>query len=213
MGIEVTMTSSTKLLTVITGTRGRWTTITTPEDTQLILAAATTNYSNAASFSVRLDARIGIMKFDLTSIPATKKIVSADLYLYSSTAPTSNATLTAYSILAANSDMVFAEMTWNIRKTGTAWAGDTGGDGGADAGCTVSGTDHNATVLGSVVFVGGSANGTEMVMSLNTAMVEAWLTNNYGLVMKSDLAESPTIHSQQSATEAYRPKLKIKYTP
>lgn len=207
------MNSKQKLLTILTGTRGKWATITSVEDSYNNSSDPTENYSTTGSIRLRPGIRYGIMKFDLSSIPAGATILNAQLLLTVSTAISVDSIISVYPILAANSDMVFAEMTWNIKKTGTAWAGDTAGDGGSDGGCSVSGTDYNATAIGSVTAI-ANLNDTQYTIILDKVGINAMFANNYGVVLQhSSAGNSMSIHSVQTVTEAYRPTLKIKYTP
>ena len=104
------------------------------------------------------DRRISLIKFDLSSIPDGATIDSATIYFYESYHFGAQAyTGTLYRIKAANSGWAegtknaaaaaAGESCWHALASDgasgitTAWAGDTGSNGGTDAGCSVSGTD------------------------------------------------------------------------
>lgn len=201
-----------RLLTVFGGVKKTTVIITTPDDAYLNSTAATTNYVSSTTLLIRKGVRNAILKFDLSTIPSGSKIVKATLNLYCQAAPSENSTINVHPILVANNDMVFAEMTWNLKKTGTAWAGDTAGDGGADAGCSVSDTDYLATSIGSCLFTTTDSNGTKYTFNLTPSAIETLMANNYGLVLiSSSVTATSTIHSQESVTEGYRPTLEIVY--
>lgn len=170
----------------------------------------------AASFAVRSAAnlrRIALLKFDVSSIPAGSTINSATLTLW--TLASVGSTFTLNNILAANSAWIEAA-TWEYAVPSTVrWAGDSGGDAGTDGGCSVSGTDYSATSLGGFTNISGESADTQYDITLDVTQVTAWLTANYGFVIRST-AGSNGISSWRSsdyATDATkRPKLVIVYT-
>jgi len=210
------MNTPKKILLVL-GNVNKKIVITSVEDTYVIQSSPTLNVHTSATLALRVSAtaqRHPILKFDLSTIPANSKIISAILNLYTNTVPVgANNTLTVYPILVANSDMVFTEMAWNIRKTDTAWAGDTGGDGGADGGCFVSGTDYDSTSIGSCVFPTGAVQGTRLICLLNKDTVQGWLTNNYGIIILPSSTETMALFSVNNVdgNAIYRPTLEITY--
>lgn len=157
--------------------------------------------------------RQSLLKFDVSSL-AGFTVISATLYIYNLTVLSGNQTFTLNSILVANSGWVEGE-TWNYANPSTVrWAGDTGADGGTDAGCSVSGTDYNATALGTLTHTSNDPADTEYAITLNVAQVQAWVNgSNYGLVVRRTSAGS----NMQWRTSDYatditkRPKLVIEY--
>jgi hypothetical protein len=130
----------------------------------------------------------------------------------------------AHRILAANasfSDAGFAvaastgETSWNYRVHDTArWAGDSGSDGGTDAGCSVSGTDFDADVMfsGTLSNTHTTANTLTDPDATARAEVEAMIANNYGMVVRTTTDTVRYLYSSESGTAAYRPQLVIVYT-
>lgn len=184
----------------------RTTTINPSGDTYLYSAAATTNYSTDAALQVRdvsANQRNPIIKFDVSSLIGTK-IVSAKLKLYLSAQSFANVTISAYNILVANADMVFAEMTWNVKKTGTAWAG--------AAGCMTADTDYNSVAIGAISVVNLAAAGTMYEMNLTPAAINGWLSDNYGMTLRSSSTTDLTVfHSKETLTTAMKPALELVY--
>jgi hypothetical protein len=181
-------------------------------DTYVILAVPDTP-QNTANFLVRTDRR-NLVRFDLSSIPGTSTIVSATLTLTAFSTFGANVDVTFNRILAANAGWLEIA-TWNFADGATAsdrWAGDTGADGGADAGCSVSGTDYSATQMGAVVIPSGATDGTQIVVTLNVSESQAMLANNAGIVFIGNAASSLSVFSSDAAVAGKRPKLDITYT-
>ncbi|MBI2326254.1 four helix bundle protein [Candidatus Collierbacteria bacterium] len=152
-------------------------------------------------------------KFDLTSIPAGSTITSATMTLWTySTSGSGN--LNIYRILAANSAWTEAGSTWNYAvASSTRWAGDTGSDGGSDAGGSVSGTDHSSTLMGSVALTNGEAANTQKDITLNTTEFTTMFANNYGLYARKDSGGYGIFYSSDYTTDTTkRPKLVVNYT-
>lgn len=175
-----------------------------------------TNYKTSISFSIRAysgaHAR-GLIKFDLTAL-AGANIQSATLYLYGS-ASGSNGWLKMRRILAANSGWT-ADATWNYADgSSIRWAGDTGGNGGADAGCMVESTDYSAGALGGISNFDTTPLGQENSCAFDLTEFGLMVANNYGFVIYAGatgaVAKQP-IASNYTLTPAYRPKLVVEYT-
>lgn len=157
---------------------------------------------------------IPLLKFDISSL-AGATITSATLYLYEVGWGAGAYTATIHRILSANSAWTEAGATWNYAVASTTrWEGDTGDDGGSDAGCSVSGTDYNATSMGTLSGNGDNANGTEYAITLTTSQVQAMLDDgDYGMVIIVNSGAGVQYqHSSDSGSTAYRPKLVIVYT-
>jgi hypothetical protein len=184
---------------------------TTGLDTELRGSTATTNYSTAASigigeFNGGTSVRRGLIKFDLSSIPAKSRIVTATLTLTMANPNdfSDNArTLSAYRQLRA---WVLAQTTWNIYKTGSNW-GTAGGFGAADC---------EQTDIGNVAIGASEAVSSTHAIVLTPAKVQEWvsgaLTNN-GLLLKVDTETDDlyNYHSSDSLTAGARPKLVVVY--
>lgn len=131
------------------------------------------------------DRKSALLKFDFSSLSLlpNETIVGATMTLTGSSSATSGApTSYAYRILPANSTWN-ASSTWNYKTPNTVrWAGDAGGDGGLDAGCSASGVDHSATVLCYWTHINDT--GYKNIMSLNLEELELMLANNCGLIIE-----------------------------
>lgn len=158
--------------------------------------------------------RLSFLKFDVSGL-AGAIVSSAVLHLWNVTVSATARTFELNSILVANSGWVEG-VTWNYANPSTVrWVGDTGADGGVDAGGSVSGTDYNATLLGSFSSGISDPADTEYAITLNTAQVQAWINGaNYGLVLRRTSAGANfQFRSSDYATDATKcPKLVITYT-
>ena len=180
-------------------------------DTFLLSSTPDTNNGTVTTLVLRTS-RSNLLKFDLTSIPGGATIISATLTL-TLTANPANSTVTIYRILPANIAWTELGATWNYAlASSTRWAGDTGGNGGADAGCTVSGTDYSATQLGTFNTLSGDTAGTQYVVSLNTTEFGLMLANNIGMVIFGASGSSTSVASSDHATAEWRPKLEVVYS-
>lgn len=148
-------------------------------------ASADNNYGTNAVLYVRSsEPWRSLIKFDLSGIPAGSTIFSATLSLWTAQQRAGTGTVTAYRILPANSAWTEAGATWNHAVHNTShWAGDAGQDGGADAGCSVSGTDYSATTLGSTDFADGEVADTQHDIALNASEMQNMLAANHGMVL------------------------------
>lgn len=154
----------------------------------------------------------GLLKFDFSSLPEGSVILSATLSLWNDLVRGGTATVTAHRILPANSGWTEGA-TWNYAiPSSQRWAGDTGGDGGADAGCSVSGADYSATALGASDWASSEPVGTRHDFVLNVAEVEAMRADNHGLVLfTAATARYADIATSDHPTESVRPMLTLTY--
>jgi hypothetical protein len=170
--------------------------------------------TNTVTLSVRGTAsnrRIMQLKPDMTGISGT--VVGATLNLYTQSAEAVNQLITFNSILAANSAWIEGS-SWEYAVPSTVrWAGDTGGDAGVDGGCSVSGTDYNATALGSFTHASGTPADTLNQIAFNATQVQAWLTGNYGFVGISAVDNTMEFHSDDAVTEGLRPTITVVTRP
>jgi len=177
---------------------------------------ADSHYETATNITVRTGAGIdysGLLLFDLSGVPAGATIISATLRLTCVTQNANASNINIHRILAANNGWV-AACNWNYADgTGASqrWAGDAGGDGGADAGCSVVGTDYNAAAIGTFTMASNDPVGTVYTVTLDTTQFAALVANNYGLIMFGSSSTLKSLGSQENATPAYRPVLTVVY--
>lgn len=200
-------------------------------DTILYSNLANNNFGVFATFELNHLHRI-LMRFDLSSISSANTITSATLkfYKWSAVKAANSRIVRAYSVTQNNGDW-----TEGTKSNATAGAGEpcynakeADGSGGittnwaGGAGCDVSGTDYEATELGTVTADYSDAVGTEYTLTFNNdgiARIQNWLdaTNtNYGLLLLVDNTATGgnlfQIDSKESATASERPLLTIIYT-
>src|SRR3990172_8574943 len=154
--------------------------------------------------------RFNLAKFtDVDTIPDGSTVTAATLSIWNTSVGSRSFTLN--SILAANSGWVEG-LTWNYAAPSTIrWAGDAGSDGGTDAGCSVSGTDWNASAL-ATFSTAGEAAGTEYPISLDITQVQAWVDGgNYGILQRRTDAANVNFdfRSSDHTTAAERPELNL----
>lgn len=180
-----------------------------------ISSGSPTGNWNSAALQMRTTTTVqhGFIKFDLSSIPSGSTIYSATLSLWTHWSVTGNGTLTINRILAANSAWTETGAKWNYQTGTTPWAGDTGADGGADAGCSQSGTDFAATALGTSDWASGEAVGTQHDFTFNVSEMQAMFEANHGMVLRVTAGTRYIdVYSSDEATETTRrPKLVVQY--
>ena len=149
----------------------------------------------------------GLLRFDLSSIPANANVDGATLELYyQEKLQTPSLEVGVHQVLK---DWVDSQATWTYRKANTAWSG----------GGMVAGSDYATTAAASVAL---AAPGS-IAFSI-TGLAQNWVTNpaqNYGLVLRQKTAGGYV--SARFCTElasgsfwpcsnaAWRPKLTITY--
>lgn len=149
--------------------------------------------------------------FDLSGLPAGAIVTAATLYLTNHGATNFAATGSLRRILAANAGWTEAA-TWNYAVPSTQrWAGDAGADGGADAGCSQSGTDYTATVMGSSSWASYEPGGTVHTIALDLTEFALMRAANHGMRLTTGYA-SKNVDSSDDAGAANRPKLVVDYT-
>jgi hypothetical protein len=153
------------------------------------------------------------LRFSLTSL-AGRTIKTAVLSLYQSTAGGVNPyTADFHRIKVANNSWTEAGATWNHTDGSNHWAGDTGNNGGSDAGCSVSGTDYETAVLGVLYGLGTGYSGNEYPVSLDLAEFQNLIYNNYGIILRYTSSDNSScvLYSSDYATTSLRPKLVVQY--
>lgn len=180
-------------------------------DTTVISSAPDTNYASYPALNFR-QSYILLIKFDLSSISGAVWMAQVNFWLNSTNAANQNENI--YRILAANSAWTTTAATWNYAlPSSVRWAGDTGGDGGVDAGCSQSGTDYSATVMGTVVMAAADSAGHQYTVSLNLTEFGLMVAGNYGMRMNGDGGTTVLVDSSNSETASERPKLEVVYEP
>jgi hypothetical protein len=183
-------------------------------DTYIDKASADYSGTNVTYFQIKGFSTIissGLIKFDLSTL-AGATINSATFSLFGLGFGI-NLTLNIHRILAANSGWTEGA-TWNYANgSSIRWAGDTGGNGGNDAGCSVGGTDVSNTTMGSAAF--SYTAGVETQFTLNTTEFGLMVAANYGMRIVSASGNATVCQpaSSDNATAARRPKLVVDYTP
>ena len=154
--------------------------------------------SNTSSDVVRT-----LLKFDLSSIPATAIVESATLSLWQTNDFSDNArTLRVFRVKRS---WVEVEATWNIYSTGNNWQ--TAGGFGAD--------DAEQTDIGALAFGASEANG-QKDWSLTASAVEemidgTWANNGFMLKADTENNDAYGFHSS-GGTAGQRPKLVVVYS-
>ena len=154
-----------------------------------------------------------LLKFNISSL-AGVTITAATLYLYELGWGGGAYTVEVYRILSANSTWTEDGAKWDYATGTTRWEGDAGDNGGPDAGCSVSGTDYNASSMGTLTGNGDNPNGTEYAVTLNVAQVQSMLDEgDYGIVrILTSGSGVQYLNSSDVGTTGYRPKLVVEYT-
>lgn len=181
-------------------------------DTYVGLLSPDTNSDTAEFLGVRgwpTTKENALIKFDLSGL-AGATIISATLSLYG-LGSGSSGTFDIYRILAANSTWTKAGATWNHTDGANHWAGDAGSDGGADAGCSQSGTDHSATLIATGAF--NSTAGQESTFALDLTEFGLMVAANHGVIIKDAAVSAGEKQpgSSNNSTAGRRPKLVIDY--
>lgn len=171
-------------------------------------SAATMNLAAAGAYH-----RQGLIRFDLSGLEGAAELTSGTLTLYvTTTYEWDPQPIHLHRILAANSGWSESS-TWAYAVPSTVrWAGDAGSDGGEDAGCTVSGTDYDATPMGSRTIPANAAVGSAQAVTLDLTEFAEMISANYGLVVEPTSYAPFAVGSSDNATTGYRPRLVVEYT-
>jgi len=159
-----------------------------------------------------------LLTFDLSGIPASPTVTDGALTLWTGAYSWDGLTdVFAHRILAANSAWI-ENCTWNYAVPSTTrWAGDTGSDGGADAGCSVADTDYHATDMftGNLSGVENTQNDLADADAAARTEIENMIAANHGMIVWKKAAQSghyAYLRSAEYATAGERPLLMIEYT-
>lgn len=195
---------------------------TAGKDNQVNSATGTFNNGVAVSLVAGLTSK-GLVEFDLSSIDAAATCDDATLYLFQRASGAASAfTVTVRSIAVGNeawtegtrnnAQALAGESCWNARVADgsggvtTAWAG--------AAGLATSGTDFEASSLGSFSGNRSDANGTQYSTLLTAARVQGWFgvsNTNYGLLLTTSAVVGGLAASDHT-TAGERPRLVVNYT-
>lgn len=190
-------------------------------DTFLLNATPTTNYGSNALLAIgdstgaASAAYESMLKFDLSSIPATAVVTAVSLqlreYLAYDTASVGEWNAEVWRVLK---DWVGSEATWNIRQTGSSWA---------TAGARALGKDAGDEPVDSIVLDGVAANDWVEWTGLGlVSLVQGWVDgtyDNYGVIITALDAESQgttplaanIFRSADYSISAYHPRLVVWY--
>ncbi len=151
----------------------------------------------------------GLIKFDLSSIPAGSTITSAVMTLTLNSAggtdATNNRTMSVYRVLRA-----WAEATsdWNHYTGTTSWG---------TIGCANTTTDREAAAIGTCDFATTDSAGDAKVFTLTSSKIQEMITggvftnNGFLLQVATELNDAYYIASSAHATASSRPLLVITY--
>lgn len=192
---------------------------TTGQDTYMASNATTTNfgadnYMRIGELSWAGNICRALLKFDLSSIPATATIDSAVLHTWlkdsGTTNSSTNSTHRLYRVRNSR-DWVETEATYTIFKTSNNWT---------TAGCGSTASDREDTILAECPYLTSGAANAEFDFTWNAsglAQIAAWTAGtveNNGMLAKSpvEIDDAFSIHSSEATTAGYRPKMVINYT-
>lgn len=96
----------------------------------------------------------------------------------------------------------------------TAWAGDSGGDGGSDAGCSISNTDWDSTDLGLMVV---TTTDTSKSISIPVSFIQGWYdtpSTNHGFMfgLAGSSGKRRVFFESSEGPDGKRPFLEVTYT-
>lgn len=180
-----------------------------------------------ANYTGSAPSQVALLRFNLSSIPAEAKVVSATLYLYKSYRQgDGGGTITAkvYSVTQMNRDWVAGrgdlepslpgESCWAAKacsgSNGTIahWAG--------SAGLGTAKVDYETPEMGSRTWTpSDDPLGQEYAISLSAGRVACWFgqnNSNYGIVIKNTTAGSDHQGQSEHTNTTLRPKLVVRYT-
>lgn len=178
-------------------------------DTYIESDNTTTNYGTAATIRIGRSADVspiyhrGLIKFDLSTIPKSFTVLSANLKLVVATDSASGTgTLYAHRCLR---NWVESQATWAIYSTGNSWG---------TAGCAASGTDYYAVASGSVAIGASEAVGSTITIPLTASDITNWIAGsvaNYGYILFTSGANNDLYYydSSSSATASEYPILTV----
>jgi hypothetical protein len=175
-------------------------------DTDISLSSPTFNNGTITRMFVTGGSQKSLVKFDLSSIDKEATCDTATLSLWSQNSAPSGDTHNVYSLHSNVSSWAETEATWTNYKTGSAWPGSSG--------ASTSGTDYEATVLGTLNFPATSPD-SEVQSSLSKTRIQGWFgasNTNYGLVIADGNVTGEAYWTSDFVTAGERPKFVVTYT-
>jgi hypothetical protein len=171
------------------------------EDTQIYIYEPTDNYCSADLIEVGERRRyVGLLLFDVSSVPANAVVVRATLQLYAGGGG-GEIPIDAFRVIRSVKP---CEATWNQAQNGNPWG---------TAGCENTTTDRDAVPLSSVTTIGiGEWYGFDITSAVQD-WVEGSMANN-GVALQQGLPaslESYYFASAQHSNVSLRPRLEITY--
>jgi hypothetical protein len=170
------------------------------------------NFGGAPRFFCDLDnakVRVGLLRFDLASVPFGATVVSASLELWTGNDPLANGTVQFFRLTeewtegTGNSQAGAAN--FSQRKQGTAWAG---------LGATSPSSDTST-----IVAEGAPRNGaTPYTFALPASLVQAWVNapaTNFGIscFVSPGVLSDTDFEAKESLESDRRPELTVTYVP
>jgi hypothetical protein len=175
------------------------------QDSYIYGGAATSNFNTAGRIAIcgfgelgTTALQRGLVKFDISSIPANSEVISATLYLYSYDATQVKGSTGFYGAYPVARDWLATQVTWNIAKTGTSWTA-----AGGDSAAAPDGTSPKQAVAR--VWYPFDVTGR----------IQAWQTDpasNFGWLIKCTdemLRNQDRFHPSEATTATLRPKLVV----
>jgi hypothetical protein len=171
-------------------------------DTKLKSNAATT--AHGSSTTIEVDGSpdyAGLLRWDLSSIPAGKTVTSVSIAVY-----VTDTSSEVYEIYALRRAWTESSATWNAASTGVNWA---------TPGANSTTSDRESTVLGTM---SSSSTGlrTFPLNASGIAKVQSWINSpstNHGFIISDYVNNSNGLDfsSSESSTIANRPKITVTY--
>jgi hypothetical protein len=158
-------------------------------------------YATPGSSGIAGDHHVSLLRFDLSALPSSVTVTSAELYLNAKADVLMSGSVSIHPVLET---WTLAQTTWIDRQTGLPWA---------VAGCGIGSRD-TATIA---TFSPLQAN-TEYVIPLDVSAVQGWVrapAANLGMVLvASEGADMVSFQSYMSGNpQALRPMLAVTYAP
>lgn len=164
--------------------------------------------------TVSTNAKHVLMQFDCDHLIG-KTILTAQIRFRNAVSQATGRTINGHEIKAANANWL-ETATWNYANGTTStdrWAGDSENDGGANAGCSVSGVDYEAAVGGTLTYAPNSPVNTLLTMDIDPAIVQRWANGaNYGMIYFMTSSADFSVRSSNYDTDpSLRPYMYVTY--
>jgi hypothetical protein len=174
------------------------TSLTSGADIYLRTSLAPNQNTNGADFFIVDGDTIatGLVRFDLSAIPATAIVTSAEMTLYCDSDP--GEAVSVYQMLESWDE---ATATSNQRSTGVAWLG---------AGATPP--SRGSTAIGTVT---PAVANQAYTFAITTATAQTWVATpamNFGVAIATTNSDGPRFGSREKGTASQRPSLRVMYS-